>query len=164
MSYMMLKTQIKHEVPVESQNTFKPLRWKGKSLLVLPLIAFLNGQGNIIMKGDSLHLIYLAKVEEGLASLKNHMGLISTTVFQSLKECQTWDGKQPWDKQDNKIKAIIMEVRERRKATVKQEMLINQERSSALAESGCKMEMFISSKQCGPNSSIYELRQNLCLR
>lgn len=81
MSYMMLKTQIKHEVPVENQNTFKPLRWKGKSLLVLPSIAFLNGQGNIIMKGDSLHLIYLAKVEERLASLNNHMGLISTTVF-----------------------------------------------------------------------------------
>lgn len=34
-----------------------------------------------IMKGDSLHLIYLAKVEEGLASLNTHMGLISTTFF-----------------------------------------------------------------------------------
>lgn len=38
-------------------------------------------QGNCIMKGDSLHLIYLAKVEEGLASLNTHMGLISTTFF-----------------------------------------------------------------------------------
>lgn len=41
-----------------------------------------------------------------------------------------------------------MKVRERHKATVKQEMLINQEGSSALTESGCKM--LISSKQRWP--------------
>lgn len=38
-------------------------------------------QGNSIMKGESLHLIYLAKVKEGLASLNTYMGLISTTFF-----------------------------------------------------------------------------------
>lgn len=42
-----------------------------------------------------------------------------------------------------------MKVKERHKATVKQEMLINQEGSSALTERGCKMEMFISSKDVG---------------
>lgn len=38
-------------------------------------------QGNSIMKGDSLHLIYLVKVDEGLASLNMHTELISTTFF-----------------------------------------------------------------------------------
>lgn len=60
-----------------------------------------------------------------------------------------------------------MEVKERCKATVKQEVLINQKGSSALTERGCKMEMFISSKGCWPannNFSIYELRQTLCPR
>jgi len=66
---------------VENQNTHKPLLWKGNSLLVLPSISFLNGQGNSIMKGDRLLLIYLAKVEEGLAPLNLHMGLVNTTFF-----------------------------------------------------------------------------------
>lgn len=50
MSYMMLKTQIECEVPVENQNIFKPLRWKGKSLLVLPLILFLNDRETALWK------------------------------------------------------------------------------------------------------------------
>lgn len=47
-------------------------------------------------------------------------------------------------------KTIVMEVKEKHKATVKREMLINQEGSSVLTESGYKMEIFISSKQCWP--------------
>lgn len=49
---------------------------------------------------------------------------------------------------------MTMEVRERYKATVKQEMLINQGVKSALTESGDKMkvEMLISFKQCWPET------------
>lgn len=43
--------------------------------------AIFKWQGNSIMKGDNLHLIYLAKVQEGLASLNTHMGFISTAFF-----------------------------------------------------------------------------------